>query len=120
MMARWDTRYDSNSIATKISKMSELVWVSYSNPSSDIARHIDGMEALIEQLRSMKATIEDSLAIGILIACIDVHDLLPLTAAIKLVFENQVSWEAVSERFIDECKESKRKFKDRPKAANTG
>lgn len=120
MMAELDIRYDSNSMAKMISRMSELASVKDSNPNADIARQIDHMQAPIEQPRSMKASILESYAIGILLLCIEVHHLLPITAGIKKRSEEQVPWEAGSERRIDECEDSKTDVRDHSEGSSKG
>ena len=104
MLEKLDRRYDSKTTASKIAKMSELVSMRYTSIRDDMARHVDRMAALIEQLRSMKTTLDDSLAIGILVASIDVPSLLPITAAIKTLAESDINWEDVTSRLIEESK----------------
>lgn len=88
MLENLDSRYDSKSTASKITKMSELVSVRFPSSKADIAKHIDGMAALLEQLRCMEAKMDDSLEVGILIASIDVPDLKPVVAAIKTLADS--------------------------------
>lgn len=107
MMEKLDARYDSKTISSRISKMSELVSVRYSTLRDDIDKHIDKMAGLIEQLRSMGSTFDEALAIGILVASITVPDLLPATAAIKTLTEKDATWELVSGRLIEEVKNLK-------------
>lgn len=102
MLEKLDARYDSKSTASKITKMSKLVSVRFSNPKAGIEKHIDAMAALLEQLKAMNAKMDDSLAVGILIASIDVPDLKPVVAAIKTLSDSVATWETVSERLIDE------------------
>lgn len=90
------------STASKITKMSELVSVRYTNPKADISKLIDFMPALLEQLKAMEAKMDDSLAVGILIVSIDVHDFKPVVAAIKTLSDAYATWETVSERLVDE------------------
>lgn len=102
MLEKLDARYDSRSTATKISKISELVSVRYTNVKHDITKHIDRMAALQEQLKSMEAIMDDAVQVGILIASIDVLELTPVTAAIKTLAEKDITWETVTERLIEE------------------
>lgn len=92
MIEKLDNRFNSHTTASKISKMSELVSMHYCKVPSDMTMQIDKMAALLEQLRSMKATIDDSMAIGILLASIEVQELAPVVAAIKTLSENNVTW----------------------------
>lgn len=101
-MMKMDARFDSWPTPTKISKISELVSVRYKDVKSDIAKHIDRMAALFEQLKSMEATMDEAIQVGILIASIEVPELAPVTAAIKNLAEADIKWETVSERLIEE------------------
>lgn len=103
MMEKLDARYDSKTTASKISKMVELVSIRYTNPKQDIAKHIDRMAALFEQLTAMEATMDESLQVGILIASIEVEDLRAVSAAIKTLADDDVKWDTVAERLIEEC-----------------
>ena len=76
MMVKLNERYDSQTVASRISKMSELVSIRYTSLKEDIDKHIDRMAGLIENLRSMGSTFDDTLSIGILVASIDVADLI--------------------------------------------
>ena len=60
------------------------------------------MEALLEQLKSMRTGIEDTVAVGILVASIEVTALLSVTEAIKTLAESDITWESVSERLLEE------------------
>jgi len=53
MMDKLDARYSSKSVASRISKFSELVSVRFSSIKSDMAKHIDHLAGLIEELRGM-------------------------------------------------------------------
>lgn len=63
MLHKLDARYDSRSTASKIAKMSEMVNNRFSSLHDDITTHCDNMAGLIEQIRSMGTTFDDSLAI---------------------------------------------------------
>lgn len=58
------------------------------------------MTALMERLQTMGTSMEYSLAIGILVATIEVTQLLPVTSAIKTLAENNTSWKYVTSRSI--------------------
>ena len=68
IMEKLDNRFDSKTISSRISKMSELVSIRYTTVKDDISKHIDRLAGIIEQLRAMGTTFEDALAIGILVA----------------------------------------------------
>lgn len=119
MLQKLDARYDSKSTATRISKMAELVCVKFTNAREDISKHVDRLAGLLEQLRSMNTPLPDSLAIGILVASIEVSELTPVTAAIKTLADKDLNWEEVSSRLIEECKALRTSSgKDRAAAAS--
>lgn len=107
MLAKLDARYDSKSTSSKISKMSDLVSMRYSTLKEDISKHIDRMRATTEQLANMGTIVQEPLAIGILVASIDVTALRPVTAAIKTLAERDLTWDTVTERLIEEAKSAK-------------
>lgn len=104
MLALLYDRYDSNSTASNISKISELVPVRYTSLGENMAKHIDQMAGIIDQLRSMGTKFEDPLAIGILVASIEEQQLKPATAAIKTLAESDLNRGEVSGRLIEEVK----------------
>lgn len=71
MLEKLDGLFSLQTTASKISKMSELVSLHYRRLQADWPKNIDKMTELLERLRSMKATIHDSLAVGILLALIE-------------------------------------------------
>lgn len=83
MMMKLNDRYGSKTIASRISKVSALVSLKYTTTRDDIDKHIDKLAGIIEELCSMGTTFDYLLAIGILVASIDVPELNPATAAIK-------------------------------------
>ena len=106
MMVKLNDRYDSKTTASRISKMSELVSIRYTSLRDSIEKHIDRMAGLIETLRSMGSTFDDALAIGILVASIDVQELLPVVAAIKTLSDRDMKWESVTSRLIEESSDA--------------
>lgn len=118
MMAKLNDRYDSKTIASRISTMSELVSIKYTSLGDDIDKHIDKVEGLIEKLRAMGTVFDDSLAIGILVASIDLPEMAPATAAIKTLADKDVNWESISSRLIDEAKNLKSGTRTRSHAAS--
>lgn len=62
------------------------------------------MAEIAEQLKGMKTILEDSLLIGILVASVTVDDLKASTAAIKMRSDNNLKWEEVTARLIEEVK----------------
>lgn len=65
--------------------------------------HVERIVALIEQLRAISTTLEDSLSIGILVASIVVVELQLVTASIKTLTTADATWETVSNRLMDEA-----------------
>lgn len=102
MLTKLDIRYDSKSTATRIFKMSELVSMRYVSLRSDMSTHVYKMAGLIEQLLAMGTSFDDALAVGILVASIDVTELSPVTASIETLSNDKITWEAVSTRLIEE------------------
>lgn len=82
--------------------MSELVSLCFSSMKDDMAKHVGRMAAIVEQLRRMKTTLDDSLAIGILVASIQVPQLQPVTQSIKTLPEDSVTWDVVTSKLIEE------------------
>lgn len=102
MLKKLDKRYDAKTTASKITKITDLVGTRFSNSSHSIAKHIDKMAALIAQLKAMKTTIDEPLAVGLLVASIDVPSMKPVVSAIKTLAESDLTWESVAERLIEE------------------
>lgn len=104
MMQKLDARYDSKSTASKISKMVELVSVRYTSVRDDMSKHIDRLAGLVEQLNNMGSQLPEDLTVGILVASIEVTALMPVTASIKTLSDENLKWEDVSSRLIEEVK----------------
>lgn len=105
MMTKLDERYNSKTLAAKISKMSELVSVHYTDRSKDISTHIDRLDSLVSQIKGMRIPFDDTMAIGILIASIKVTRLAPVVAAIKTIPDKDITWDAVAARLIEDWKD---------------
>lgn len=69
-----------------------------------MARHVDKMDGIAEQLKAIGTILKESLDIGIFLASVDVIGLQPATAAIKTVAEAEMTWEDVTSRLIKEVK----------------
>lgn len=104
MIELLDARYASKTAASKITKMSDLITMKFTSLRSDLPMHIDQMRATIEQLKAMSVTIEDSFAVTILVASIEVAALRPATTAIKTLAEDDLKWDTVAERLTEEAK----------------
>ena len=65
IMGKLDIRFDSKTIASRISTISKLVYIRYLSVKEDISKHIDCLAAIIEKLPSMGRTFDEALAIGI-------------------------------------------------------
>lgn len=81
-LEKLDARYDLHTTAPKITEMSGLVSVRYRDAQANLSKHIDRFATLLEQLWGMQASIDDTLAVGIILASGDVHELSPVIAAI--------------------------------------
>lgn len=90
--------------------MTELVGFKYTSLKIDILKHVNKMSTIVEQLRAMETILEDPLAIKLLVVSIEVASLKPVTAAIMTLEEDKLTWEAVTERLIEECKADKCKL----------
>lgn len=101
MMVKLDARYDNKPTAAKISKMSELVSIDYTDTGRDIRKHIDKLAGLVAQLKAMKTSINDTLAVGIIIASIKHPALAPVTAAIKTLADKDITWDGVAASLIE-------------------
>lgn len=93
MLEKLDDRYRSTTTASKISKITEFVSVRYKSPCKDIAKHIDKMAAIVEELRNMDMKLDNTLTVGILVASIKAPELAPVVAAIITLAENDLKWE---------------------------
>lgn len=60
------------------------------------------MVVIIEHLRSINASLEDNLEVGIVEASIDAAELIPVTASIRNLVDAYNPWEATSSRFKEE------------------
>lgn len=120
MMKKLDDRYDSKTTATRITKIVELMSNKFVSVDDDIARHIDRLAGLLEQLQGMGTKLDKTLQIGILVASIQVPELAPVTAAIKTLAEDDLKWDAVSSRLIEETHSLKSESVNRSSAAKAG
>lgn len=103
-MGKRNARYESKCVGGHIYKISELVSIRYTTHRDDIHKHINKLAGLIKLHRSMGSTVDDALAIGILVASITVPYLMPATAAIKTLTESVMKWEEVSSHLIEQFK----------------
>ena len=62
------------------------------------------MAAAVEQLRGMDVTIQESFAVAILVASVEVPSLRPAATAIKTHAEDDLKWKTVAERLTEEAK----------------
>lgn len=84
--------------------MSELVSLSYTSLRDDMDKNIDKLDGTIKQLRAMGTLFEESLAIRIIVASINVPVLSPATVASKTLADKDFNWKDISARLIDEAK----------------
>ena len=57
MLEKLNARFDSRTTSSKITRMVELVSLRYRGVRSDISKHIDKMDAIVEQLAAMQASV---------------------------------------------------------------
>lgn len=96
MMSKLDDRYDSKTTSSKFSKMVELVSVRYSILKDSMLRYVNKLASLVEKLRAMGTTLDDPLAIGILIASITVDEFKPASADIETFYDEKLKREDVT------------------------
>lgn len=104
MMDKLDKRYDSWWTATRIFTKAELAIVKDSTKWDDVSKPIDHLAAVIKNLRTMGAVFDGVLAIGILVASLDISDLALVTAVVKILGDKDLSWEDSSNRLIEKAK----------------
>ena len=112
MLKKLRERYDSKTPASRIAKMTELMGLRYESIRKDLGAHVDRMDGIFEKLDDMQTSIPGELRIAILIASIDASELIPMTAALKTLSDDEANWEDVSARLIDEQKTLKSKMKE--------
>lgn len=103
MLAKLDRRYNSRSTESKIGKMSELVSTRSAGVSESVPNHVEKMKGLVKQLRCVGKTLEDTLAIEVLVASVEVAELQPVIAAITTLTESDINWEEFTSRFIEKA-----------------
>lgn len=102
MLKKLDTHYDSQSTALRISNMSKLGSSKNFSLRDSISTHVDKIAALIKQIRSMGTTFEDTLAVGMLVASIQVAEPAPITAFINTLSDDRITWDADTTQSIKE------------------
>ena len=85
MLSKLDSRFESRSTWTNIKKITEFVSARFVNIKFDIAKHIDRMASILEQLKDMDGKIDNAIQFGVSIESIDVLDLGSVTDAIKTI-----------------------------------
>ena len=111
MLKKLSERYDSKSTASRISKMTELIFLRYVDLNKDIGTHIDRMAGILEQLASMNTAIPDELSIALLISSIHVNEMAPMAAAVKTMSDESATWDKVTTRLIEEHHSLKIKYR---------
>lgn len=104
MIEKLDDRYRCTSTASKISKITELVSVRYKSVRKDVSHHVDKMAGIVEELNHMGMSLDKTLTVGILVASIEAPELRPVATAIKTLAEDNLEWESVTGRLIEEWK----------------
>lgn len=99
-MANIDARYDSKSVATRISRMVKLILIKYSTVPEDIARNIDHLGKIMEQYEANGNKLVDWLAINILATLVQNNELATITEATKILAIVNLKREAISTRIL--------------------
>lgn len=102
MINKLDERYDSKSAAARIAKMTELISMRYDSMKKGMGTYIDQMAGILEQLESMQTPIPTELSTALLISSIHVPELAPVAAAVKTLSDDDVTWEKVTARLMEE------------------
>lgn len=71
--------------------MCKLVSLMCTSLGDDMDKHIDKLDGIVEQIRTMGTSFDQSLAIGILVASIDVPERNPSTTVIKTLTDKDVN-----------------------------
>lgn len=69
----------------------------------DMAREIERLAGLVEQLSEMDVPLPETLAVGILVESVEVNALMSMISWIKTFTDQYVTWEDVSSRSIEEA-----------------
>lgn len=102
MLEKLDMRYESKSTFRKISIRVELVFVRYWSVCEYMSQYVDRLSGLVKKFQSISDPLHDTLEIGMLVAAIDVDQLMPVIASIKTLPESSVTWEHVASRGVEE------------------
>lgn len=86
-MSNLESRYDSQSTASLIAKMSELVRTRFSSFNHKFSAHVDKLSELIKKLRSVGTSFEDSVEIVIIVSSTEMVEFFQVTASIKNLSE---------------------------------
>lgn len=63
---------------------------------SDMSKHIEKISALIEQMQEKNEKVDETLAVGIILASIEFEELRHAVATIKKLLEENIKWESVT------------------------
>lgn len=119
MLRKLDELFDSKYAATRISKMTELITMKYDTIKRNIGTHIDQMAAVLEQLEGMNTPIPQELSIAMLVASIQAPELTAVTAAVKTLSDEVMTWEKVFARLLEEHQALKGNHRQQERAATT-
>lgn len=104
MATKIDNHYDSKSSASRIAQMSELVSTWYNSLNENISAHVDQLDGLVKQLKGIDTTLEEDLAMGMLVTSIHMAELLQVTQSIKTLSKCHINWEDIDKLLIEEAK----------------
>lgn len=118
MLQKLAERYDSKTAASRIAKMTELITLRYDNILKDMGEHVDKMAGILEKLEGMDTSLPEEFSIALLISSIAVPELIPMTAALKKLSDDDAKWDDVSSRLIEEHQSIKSKRRRPERASN--
>lgn len=97
-------RYNSETVAFRIAKLSKLLSKRFISVRAYMFINIETMEARIKQLQITGNTTNVSLAVGILVASPDVPKLGSVAVSIRTLWDDFQPWEDVSNQRIEKVK----------------
>ena len=77
-------------LSSRICNLSELVSLRYGSVCDDIDKHIENTAVLIEKIIAMGISLDDALAIDILVTSISVPKFMPVIAALKKLTKESI------------------------------
>ena len=103
MLRKLIEHYASSKPTTRVAVMIEMVTKRYSTLKGDMGSYIDAFSAIVNRLTSMKVDVSEMLQVTILLASVEVQELVRGIIEIRtLTKEADVTWDNVTSRLIEE------------------